>query len=104
MQDFFQKVYTIVSQIPKGKVATYGQIAAILGEPRGARTVGWAMRSAPAHLNLPCHRVVNKSGALAPDYAFGGTKNQRTMLENEGVTFQSDGRIDLERHLWQLSS
>jgi methylated-DNA-protein-cysteine methyltransferase-like protein len=102
MQDFFQRVYEIVAQIPQGKVATYGQIAAMLGDPRGARTVGWAMRSAPAHLKLPCHRVVNKNGFLAPDYAFGGTENQRSLLENEGVTFHGDGRIDMEQHLWRF--
>lgn len=102
MQEYFQRVYEIVARIPRGKVATYGQIAALLGEPRGARTVGWAMRSAPAHLNLPCHRVVNKAGTLAPDYAFGGAENQRKMLEQEGITFLHNGRIDMENHLWKL--
>lgn len=103
MKNYFQRVYEIVARIPPGNVATYGQIAALLGEPKGARTVGWAMQNAPSHLNLPCHRVVNKSGTLAPDYAFGGAENQRTMLEKEGITFQSNGRINMERHLWRLS-
>ncbi len=102
MKNCFHKVYEIVARIPAGKVATYGQIAALLGEPRGSRTVGWAMQKAPAHLNLPCHRVVNKIGDLAPDYVFGGAEHQRELLENEGVTFQSDGRINMEKHLWRL--
>ncbi len=100
MQDFFQRVYRIVAQIPEGKVATYGQIAAMLGNPRGARTVGWAMQAAPSYLNLPCHRVVNKSGMLAPGYAFGGSENQRVWLEAEGIGFLCDGRIDMKQHLW----
>lgn len=100
MKDYFQRVYQIVARIPEGKVATYGQIAAMLGNPRGARTVGWAMQAAPAHLNLPCHRVVNKSGTLAPAYAFGGNENQRAMLLAEGITFGADGRIDMRKHFW----
>lgn len=100
MRDYFQRVYQIVARIPEGKVATYGQIAAMLGNPRGARTVGWAMQAAPAHLKLPCHRVVNKSGIPAPVYAFGGSENQRAWLEAEGITFGADGRIEMKKHLW----
>jgi methylated-DNA-protein-cysteine methyltransferase-like protein len=92
-------VYETVRRIPEGKVATYGQIAQMLGSPRGARTVGWAMQSAPK--GLPCHRVVNKSGKLAPFYVFGASENQRAMLEIEGVTFRKDGSIDMEKHLWK---
>jgi len=98
--NFFNKVYSIVSQIPYGKVATYGQIAAMLGNPKGARTVGWAMRAVPDGLSLPCHRVVNKQGTLAPAYAFLGQENQRAMLEAEGITFTPLGRIDMAKHLW----
>ncbi len=101
MKDYFQKVYEIVAQIPSGKVMTYGQIAALLGNPRGARTVGWAMQSAPAHLNLPCHRVINKTGGIAPRYAFGGAEHQRQLLETEGITFTANGCVDLPKHLWQ---
>lgn len=101
MKDYFQSVYEIVARIPEGKVATYGQIAAMLGNPRGARTVGWAMQAAPGHLRLPCHRVVNKSGTLAPTYVFGSSENQRAWLEAEGITFGPEGRIDMKKHLWE---
>ncbi|HEX3046634.1 MAG TPA: MGMT family protein [Bacillota bacterium] len=102
MNNFFQRVYEIVARIPPGKVATYGQIAALLGNPRGARTVGWAMQGAPAGLNLPCHRVVNQSGAMAPDYAFGGAEAQRALLLSEGVTFKSNGCINMDHHRWEV--
>ena len=97
---FFEKVYRIVAQIPKGEVATYGQIAAYLGDPSQARTVGWALHSCPARLNLPCHRVVNRFGELSGRLAFGGPWIQRERLEAEGVTFDLHGRVDLRRHLW----
>jgi len=100
LKDFFSRVYKIVSQIPKGKVATYGQIAFLLGEPRSARIVGWAMKAAPEHLHLPCHRVVNRLGEMAPDYAFGSSQVQREMLNHEGITFTKSGCIDLKKHLW----
>lgn len=99
-KDFFQRVYKIVAQIPEGKVATYGQIAAMLGQPRSARVVGWAMRSAPEDLHLPCHRVVNRLGEMSPDYAFGSSDIQRGMLSSEGITFKEDGTIDMKKHLW----
>jgi methylated-DNA-protein-cysteine methyltransferase-like protein len=102
MNNFFQRVYQIVAQIPPGKVATYGQIAALLGNPRGARTVGWAMQAAPADLHLPCHRVVNQSGAMAPDYAFGGAEAQRMILLQEGVTFKPGGCINMDQHRWDV--
>jgi methylated-DNA-protein-cysteine methyltransferase-like protein len=100
LKDFFKQVYQIVAQIPKGKVASYGQIAALLGEPRHARIVGWAMHDAPKELNLPCHRVVNKSGKLSPGYIFGPGE-QRILLEKEGVTFLEDGHIDMNKYLWE---
>jgi methylated-DNA-protein-cysteine methyltransferase-like protein len=100
-EGFFKRVYEIVAQIPEGMVATYGGIARMLGYPGGARTVGWAMRSTPEGLHLPCHRVVNATGELAPSYVFGDSEIQRAMLEAEGVTFREDGTINMERHLWQ---
>ncbi len=100
MDGFFKEVYAIVAQIPEGKVATYGQIAAMLASPRSARTVGWAMRACPDDLGLPCHRVVNKSGELAPDHVFG-REAQRAYLEAEGVVFKDDGRIDMKRCIWR---
>lgn len=104
MKNFFVRVYKIVSQIPEGKVVTYGQIALLLGEPRSARIVGWAMRAAPEHLNLPCHRVVNRLGEMAPDYVFGSSEVQKAILIAEGITFKENGYIDLKKHLWRPGS
>jgi len=101
MNSTFVKIYDIVSQIPVGKVATYGQIAALAGLPRGARVVGWAMRAVPGNWKLPCHRVVNRLGSLAPEYAFGGQGIQRSMLEAEGITFNRSGLINMNEHLWE---
>lgn len=101
MNEFFMKVYEIAAQIPPGKVATYGQIASKLGNPMAARIVGEAMRKTPEFLNIPCHRVVNKAGAMAPGYAFGGDFRQREMLEKEGVVFKEDGCIDMKKCLWR---
>lgn len=101
MSTFFSRVYEIVAQIPEGTVATYGQIAALLGSPLAARAVGDAVRKTPEYLDIPCHRVVNKSGTMAPKYAFGGTTNQRLMLEKEGVVFKENGDIDMKRCLWK---
>ena len=97
---FFGQVYEVVAQIPAGYVATYGQIAKLAGRPHAARIVGYAMHSAPSGVDLPCHRVVNRSGELAPGNVFGGRGVQRAMLEEEGITFLADGRIDMKNHLW----
>lgn len=97
-KNFFSRVYAVVSKIPPGKVATYGQIAMMLGNPRSARIVGWAMRKAPS--NLPCYRIVKKSGELSPDYVFGSSDVQRALLKSEGIIFKKDGHIDMKKHLW----
>ena len=101
-KSFFKRVYEIVAMIPEGKVATYGSIGKRLGYPRGARMVGWAMRSVPRGMNLPSHRVVKATGELAPDHVFGDCEIQRAMLAAEGVTFREDGTIDMEKHLWDV--
>lgn len=100
MNAFYQKIYRTVALIPKGKVATYSEIAALCGNPRAARAVGRAMRHVPEFLNLPCHRVVRQDGRLAPDYAFGGKTIQRKMLLEEGVIFKENGCIDMKSCLW----
>jgi methylated-DNA-protein-cysteine methyltransferase-like protein len=100
MSEFFQQVYEIVARIPRGKVATYGQIAAALGDPRQARTVGWALRSTPEWLDIPWHRVVNSSGGISTHHTTGGLNTQRKLLEDEGIVFNKDGRLDLERYRW----
>lgn len=97
---FFERVYAVVSQIPTGKVMTYGQIAHLLGDGYSARYVGYAMRAAPEGRGLPCHRVVNRKGEMAPGNTFGSPERQRSLLENEGVLFRADGKIDLPSSLF----
>jgi methylated-DNA-protein-cysteine methyltransferase related protein len=99
-ETFFELVWSVAARIPCGKVTTYGAIARVLGSPGAARTVGWAMRAAPARSRLPCHRVVKATGELSPADAFGGPGIQQSLLKSEGVTFNAQGRVDLKRHLW----
>ena len=99
--NFFEKVYEAVKRIPKGKVATYGQIALLCGSPRAARQVGYALHVNPQPFIIPCHRVVNRFGALAPAFAFGGVEVQKALLEQEGVAVD-DGKVDLSKYLWKL--
>ncbi len=91
----FEKIYEVVKNIPKGHVATYGQVAMLAGNPRWARVVGYALHNNPAPATIPCHRVVNREGRVATAFAFGGGETQRELLEKEGVEFQADGSIDL---------
>lgn len=95
---FFERVYSVVEQIPKGRVATYGQVAALLGIPRGARAVGWALRALPSSRQnaVPWHRVVGAGGRIS-HRGGSGPVVQRRRLRSEGVRFRS-GRVDLERH------
>jgi methylated-DNA-protein-cysteine methyltransferase-like protein len=97
---FFERVYDVVKKIPKGKVATYGQIARLVGEPRKAKIVGWALHSNPYKGIVPCHRVINRKGELSGGFAFGGSEEQRRLLEEEGIIFNKNGTIDLENYLW----
>ncbi|MEG1494179.1 MAG: MGMT family protein [Gordonibacter sp.] len=104
MGEFSDKVFTVVRRIPTGKVATYGQVARLVGAPRSARYVGYALHANPdpgAEVNsIPCHRVVFKDGGLCRGYAFGGPVVQRTMLEEEGITFVDDDHIDMGACAW----
>lgn len=93
--NFFERVYEAVKQIPKGKVSTYGDIARAIGAPRCARQVGWALHVNPEQGVIPCHRVVFKDGSLAPGFAFGGSEAQKAMLVSEGVAFTKDGKVDM---------
>ncbi len=92
---FFARVYDLVETIPPGRVMTYGQIAALLDHQCSARVVGYAMSAAPEERNLPCHRVVNRFGEMAPGAIFGGAERQRELLEREGTVFTPQGRVDL---------
>ena len=94
----FEKIYEVVKSIPEGKVATYGQVALLAGNPRWARVVGYALHVNPYPGIIPCHRVVNREGGVAPGFAFGGEGVQRQLLESEGIVFEPNGRIDLEKY------
>ncbi len=96
----FERIYEQVKKIPKGKVATYGQIAMLAGNPRWARAVGYALHSNPDPSNIPCHRVLNRFGGLAPAFAFGGAEAQAALLAKDGVEVREDGTVDLEKYLW----
>lgn len=100
METAFERIYAVVRRIPRGKVATYGMIAQLAGNPRWARAVGYALHANPEPGVIPCHRVVNRFGGLAPAFAFGGADRQRELLEAEGVTFHADGNVILSEHLW----
>ena len=95
----FHKVYEIVRQIPRGKVATYGQIAILAGDPKGARTVGWALHDNPDEENIPCYRVVDRNGHVSSAFAFGGMNMQIHLLEADGIPCE-DGYVDLTRYQW----
>lgn len=97
----FEKIYSIVKEIPCGKVATYGMVAVLAGNPRLSRVVGYALHVNPDPSAIPCHRVVNREGRCSGSFAFGGINAQRALLEKEGVTFLDDGRVNLSCHLWR---
>ncbi len=96
----FELIYEIVRMIPYGKVATYGQIAALAGNPRLSRVVGYALHVNPDPESIPCYRVVNRLGEVSKAFAFGGENRQIALLQAEGVSF-TDGRVDLQKHLWR---
>ena len=99
-QDFFERVWDVVAQIPPGKVTTYGDIAEHLGPRSAARTVGWALNAAVGS-DLPCHRVVNRFGALSGKRHFEGPHVMEERLRSEGVTFADNGRVVLDAHRWR---
>lgn len=93
----FEKIYAEVKKIPQGSVATYGQIAALAGNRRWARVVGYALHVNPDPGSIPCHRVVTKDGRVSGSFAFGGGTRQRELLEAEGITFTGD-TVNMEKH------
>lgn len=99
MGDFYSQVYDVVKTIPEGKVATYSQVAEMLGNKNLARAVGNALHNNPDYSTIPCHRVVKANGKLAENYAFGGIDGQRKRLLDEGVAV-SENRVDLEKYKW----
>lgn len=103
MDNSFDKIYEVVKNIPKGQVATYGQVAAYAGNPRWSRVVGFALHVNPNPGTIPCHRVVNRFGEVSSAFAFGGENMQIRLLTEEGVDFEADGRIDLVKYQWNKS-
>ncbi len=98
---YYDRVYEVVKRIPSGKVATYGQIAALTGSPRASRAVGYALHFNPDPSHIPCFRVVNRFGRCAPAFAFGGPDVQAQMLRADGVEVSEDGYVDLDKYLWR---
>lgn len=98
--DVYQRIYAMIDSIPRGRVASYGQIAAQAGLPRRARLVGRALRELPPGSRLPWHRVVNAAGKISAR-AGGGEREQGRRLRAEGVRIAKGGRIDLERFGWK---
>lgn len=93
----FTRIYDVVKRIPKGKVATYGQVALVAGNPRWARVVGYALHSNPNPSQIPCYRVVNKEGRVSPAFAFGGSNVQVELLKNDGVEFLDETHVNMQK-------
>lgn len=94
-EDLIYEILSVVEEIPEGKVATYGQIARLIGRDKNSRLVGKVLSMSEFYGNYPCHRVVNHSGRLVL-----GWKEQRFLLENEGVGFKDDNNVNLKNFLW----
>ena len=99
-ENSFEKIYEIVRQIPAGRVATYGQIAALAGNRRWSRVVGYALHVNPDPDGIPCFRVVNRFGEVSEAFAFGGGNRQIELLEAEGIPCP-DGKVDLKKYQWE---
>lgn len=100
----FEMIYEVVKMIPRGKVASYGQVAALAGNPRWSRVVGYALHVNPDPENIPCYRVVTKDGRLSPAFAFGGINIQHELLERDGVEFDEEGKVLMEKYRWRADS
>ena len=99
--NFFERVYEIVRQIPEGKVTSYGAIAKAIGAARSARMVGWAMNASHNLEDVPAHRVVNRIGMLSGKHHFEGTNLMQQLLENEGIKVINNQIIDFDKHFWE---
>lgn len=97
----FERIYEQVKRIPRGRVATYGQIALYAGNPRWARVVGYALHSNPDPDSIPCYRVVNREGRVSRAFAFGGENMQIIMLRSDGIEVSDDGIVNLDKYLWR---
>lgn len=101
MTPTYRRFYALIKEIPKGRVATYGQIARLAGLPRHARQVGYALNSVPAELGVPWQRVVNSQGKISRRAEFFFEDEQRKLLKREGVVFGAGGQISLTRFQWK---
>lgn len=97
----FEKIYEVVKEIPRGQVASYGQIAALAGNRRWAQVVGYALHANPDPVTIPCYRVVTKAGEVSRAFAFGGGSRQKELLMEEGVLFLEEGTVDMEKCQWK---
>lgn len=97
----FTRIYRVVEQIPRGRVATYGQIARLAGNKRWSRVVGYALHVNPDPDRIPCYRVVNRLGEPSKAFAFGGHQRQLELLEQDGIHAEN-GRIDLKKYQWDV--
>lgn len=95
----FEKIYDVVKKIPEGKVASYGKVALLAGNPHWSRVVGYALHNNPSQAEIPCHRVVFSDGSLSKGFAFGGENVQRALLEGEGIAFDAEGRVKKEHFI-----
>ena len=95
--DLSYLIYSIVEEIPIGYVATYGQIAKLIGKPKCSRLVGRALKMSFMYGNFPCHRVVNHQGRISP-----GWDEQISLLKSEGVTFKDEYHVDMKKHKWNI--
>ena len=96
----FERIYEQVKRIPKGKVATYGQIALYAGNPRWARVVGYALHVNPDPDSIPCYRVVNREGRVSKAFAFGGENMQVLMLRADGIDVSDEEIVDIDKYIW----
>ncbi len=94
------RVYALVRACPAGRVTTYGWLGAALGYTRGARMVGWIMNESPRWLDVPAQRVISAKGELTGSWAFGQKGRMKQLLEDEGVTFDAAGRVEMKKYAW----
>lgn len=100
-ENFFERVYILVRQIPYGRVTSYGAIAKALGTARSARMVGWALNASHNLEDVPAHRVVNRKGLLSGKHHFEGANLMQQLLESEGIEVVNNQIVDFENHFWK---
>lgn len=99
--NFFERVYDVVRQIPYGKVTSYGAIAKAIGSPQSSRMVGYAMNASHTMDDVPAHRVVNRNGMLTGKHHFEGSNLMQQLLESEGIKVVENKILDFEKHFWE---